>query len=122
MTPQRGGTPTVNPPMRKVTYRHSSEILMLMRIWFCLSASSFLYGEDRGRSLTARLLYHITHLLIKMVNMNTRRQITDTPRPMYVMALTGIARFSGNEVGFKSCNREKVKMLMVHAYNYIARH
>ncbi len=43
MSPQRGGTPTVNPPMRKVKYRHISEILMLMRIWFCLSASSFLW-------------------------------------------------------------------------------
>ncbi len=45
MNPQRGGTPTVNPPMRKVTYRHISEILMLMRIWFCLSASSFLWKK-----------------------------------------------------------------------------
>ena len=47
MTPQRGGTPTVNPPMRKVTYRHISEILVLMRIWFCLSASSFLWKKQQ---------------------------------------------------------------------------
>ena len=47
MSPQRGGTPTVNPPMRKVTYRHISEILMLTRIWFCLSASNFLFMGEK---------------------------------------------------------------------------
>ena len=58
MSPQRGGTPTVNPPMRKVKYRHISEILMLMRIWFCLSASSFLFmGEkiNRNAKLTGQV-------------------------------------------------------------------
>ncbi len=57
-----------------------------------------------------------TYLLIKMVNMNTRRQTTDKPRPMYVMVLKVIARFSGNEVGFKSCNREVHKRLWFHSF------
>ena len=44
-----------------------------------------------------------------MVNMNTRRQTTDKLRPMYVMVLKAIESFSGNEVGFKSCNHEEIQ-------------
>ncbi len=68
--------------------------------------------EKNNRNVKLITLVYYTYLLINMVNRNTRRQITDKPRPMYVMALTAIARFSGNEVGFKSCNREEAQ----HAY------
>ena len=53
--------------------------------------------------------------------MNTRRQITDKPRPMYVMILRVMERFSGNEVGFKSCNRGEVRKAGVYIV-IISRH
>ncbi len=64
--------------------------------------------ENRNAEQTGQVA---TYLLIKMVNINTRRHTTDKLRPMYVMVLKAIARFSGNDVGFKSCNREEIKML-----------